>query len=289
MREEPLPTEDVQIYGNRTRYHVVRAEQNDSRAWLRPGPVCPLLAQHHIAHAGWMDARRPFEVFRREQSGTFMLACLEGEGVVLADGRWMRIGAGQACLLPPFVANALKCLPGIRWRFAWVRYQETRESTPILSALSPVSGSFGGEPLQAAIQGLIAETSGDPQAAAIHHWVELLHHYVLRFAHPHQPDDRLWRVWQAVESDLARTWTLEELAAIGCMSREHLRRICRKQLGRSPMQQLTFLRLQKARQLLAETNDKVEVIAKAVGYESAFSFSNTFKTWIGWRPSEHRR
>jgi len=41
-----------------------------------------------------------------------MLACFEGEGVVLVDGGWKRIRKGQACLLPPFVMNALKCLPG---------------------------------------------------------------------------------------------------------------------------------------------------------------------------------
>ena len=34
---------------------------------------------------------------------------------------------------------------------------------------------------------------------------------------------------------------------------------------------------------------KVEVIARSVGFESAFTFSNTFYKWIGWRPSEFRR
>ena len=82
----------------------------------------------------------PFEVGRGDPSGTFMLACLDGEGVVLADGQWKRIRAGQACLLPPFVMNALKCLPKKLWTFAWVRYLESRETGPIVSFLSPVSG-----------------------------------------------------------------------------------------------------------------------------------------------------
>ncbi|MFC4996113.1 hypothetical protein [Rubritalea tangerina] len=36
------------------------------------------------------------KVSRVEQSGTFMMACLEGEGQVLADGRWqtIRVGSG---------------------------------------------------------------------------------------------------------------------------------------------------------------------------------------------------
>lgn len=281
--------QDIEILGPATRFQVVCADDSDSRGWLREGTICPLLAQHHIAHCGIMNAAPPFEIVRANQSGTFMLACLEGEGVILADGRWKRILAGQACLLPPFVMNALKCLPGKPWTFAWVRYQESRESRPIVSSLSPVTGSFEALPLKAAIEGLHAESRSDNGAAALHHWSELVHHYVLRFAQPHSSGDRLWRVWQRVETDLARAWTLDGLAAIACLSGEHLRRLFRKEIGRSPMQHLTHLRLQRARHLLSVANDKVEVIAAAVGYESTFTFSNTFSKWIGWRPSEFRR
>ena len=282
------PSADVQILGARTRYRVVRADAADARSWLSKGSVCPLLHQHHISHAGIMEAASPFEVVRMNQSGTFMIACIEGEGVVLADGRWKRIRANQACLQPPFVMNALKCLPGKRWTFAWVRYDETREVRPIVSSHSPVTGPFTAAPLQAAIEGLYSESSGEASPALLHHWNELVHRYVVRFAQPHRPDERLWQVWQRVEANLARPWSLTEIAAIACMSEEHLRRVCRKELGRSPMQHLTFLRLQRAQHLLSVTDDKVEVIAHAVGFESSFTFSNTFKKWIGWRPSEQR-
>jgi len=289
VSESPVPQQDVEILGKLTRYQVVRADGSDSRGWMQKGPVCPLLAQHQISHCGIMKAASPFEIVRTNQSGTFMLACLEGEGVILADGEWKHIRAGQACLLPPFVMNALKCLPGKTWHFAWVRYREAREVRPIVSSISPVTGSFDAAPLKAAIEGLHAESHSEQSAAALHHWSELVHHYVLRFAQPHSSDDRIWRVWQRVETDLGRAWSLDDLAAIACISGEHLRRLCRKELGRSPIQQLTHLRLQRARHLLLVTDDKVEVIARAVGFESAFTFSNTFQKWTGWRPSQFRR
>ncbi len=286
--ENETDLRDIEILGETTRYQVVRADISDLRGWMQDGPVCPLLTQHHISHCGVMQAMPPFEIVRANQSGTFMLACLEGEGVILADGQWKKIRQGQACLLPPFVMNALKCLPGKSWNFAWVRYREARETRPIVSSISPVSGSFDTAPLKAAIEGLHAESTSGSSASALHHWSELVHHYVLRFAQPHSSDDRLWRVWQRVETDLGRPWSLEELANIACLSGEHLRRLCRKDLGRSPIQHLTYLRLQRARHLLSVTDDKVDVIAKAVGFESTFSFSNTFKKWIGWRPSDFR-
>jgi AraC-like DNA-binding protein len=218
-----------------------------------------------------------------------MLACYEGEGVVLTDGVWKRIRAGQACLQPPFVLNAIRCVPDKTWKFAWIRFKESRERAPIISVTSPITGAFDPFPLKFAVEGLHAESAGSKGASALHHWTELINHYVLRFAQPHQADQRLWRLWQQVETQLGRPWSLSDLAALAHMSEEHLRRLCRKEIGRSPRQQLTFLRLQRALHLLSVTDDKVEVIAHAVGFESAFTFSNTFKKWIGWRPSEHRR
>lgn len=281
-------TGDVDILGKGTKVLAVRSDETDKRRWMRGEPVCPLLSQHGIAHCGIIHARPPYEIVRGNQGGTFMLACLNGEGVVLADGKWKHIRAGQACLLPPFVTNSFKCLKGTRWDFVWVRYSESRESKPIVTALSPVAGNFDAAPLKAVVEGLHAECLGENNLAALHHWSELVHHYVLRFAQPHETDERLWRVWQKVETALGRSWSLDELAEIGCMSGEHLRRICHKELGRSPMQHLTHLRLQKARHLLSVTNDKVEVIARQVGFESVTTFSNTFLKWIGCRPSTFR-
>lgn len=293
MKPTPRPhPSDVQKWGRETAFLAVSAETipaGDDRDWLRQGPICPLLAQHHIAHAGLMQAMPPFEIVRNHLSGTFLLACYEGEGTVLADEGWKRIHAGQACIQPPFVRNALKCLPGQSWKFAWVRYRESPETTPIVSSISPVIGDFDPTPLKAAIEGLNAEAKDGKNPAAMQQWSQLIHHYVLRFAQPHRGDRRLWRVWQDIEADLARDWTLQDLAALAYMSEEHLRRICRKEIGRTPMQHVTFLRIQRARYLLSTSEDKVEVIARAVGFESVYTFSNTFKKWTGWRPSEHRK
>lgn len=217
-----------------------------------------------------------------------MLACLEGEGSILVDGSWKRVKAGEACLLPPFVANALKCVGRKAWRFCWVRYVEKKGTKPIANSISPVLGVFDGVPLLRAIEGLVAECCGGGAAVFEHQWVELIHQYVLRFAQPHQSDDRLWKLWLQVGEKLDYPWSLVELGELGCLSGEHLRRLCQKSLGRSPMQPLTFLRIQRASQLLLETDEKIETVARMIGYKNAFHFSNVFVDWVGIRPSEFR-
>ena len=122
----------------------------------------------------------------------------------------------------------------------------------------------------------------------LHHWIELIHGFVARAARPYQGDDRLWRVWKEVGRDLARDWKLKDLEGIAHLSQEHLRRLTKQQLGRSPIQQITHLRMRRAVARLATSEDKVETIAREVGYENPFTFSNAFKRWTGKRPSDYR-
>lgn len=280
---------DIEAFGDRTLWECVRADDRDPRSWLSEAPLCPLLRVHHISHAGRMWARSPFAVVRGESSGTFALAGLEEEGETLVDGDWRSVRAGELCLLPAFAPTGIRAKGEGVWHFAWVRYEEERELSPILSADSPVIHEVPGQPLDHAIAGLIAESSDEnAEPAALHHWVELIHGFVARAARPWQGDDRLWRVWRAVEGDLSRDWKLADLAEIAHLSEEHLRRLSQQQLGRSPVQQVTHLRMRRAISLLAGTDDKIETVALAVGYENPFTFSNAFKRWTGRRPSEYR-
>jgi AraC-like DNA-binding protein len=236
-----------------------------------------------------MEARPPFEVVRTDQSGTFFLACFEGTGSILADGGWKPVGAGMACLLPPHTVNALKVGASGSWSFAWVRFLEPSGGVPVATANSPTRGAFDPDPMRHALLGLRAELSGTVESMAMqHHWVELIHGYVARFATPLHTDERVWGAWEKVSADLGASWSLDTVAGVSALSGEHFRRLCLKALGRSPMQHLTYLRMRCAAEQLTTTDDKIETIARSVGYENPFAFSNRFLKWIGVRPSEHR-
>jgi AraC-like DNA-binding protein len=279
---------ETDIFGPLTKQIVVRADDSDKRDWIKRQPVCKALVQHRIAHAGVREAQWPYEIVRLKQSGTFFMACLKGEGRILVDGRWQVCKAGMGCLLSPHMLHAFHAVKGRPWHFVWVRYQAVPEKRPIAGAGSPVMAQFHGEPLRAAVEGLHAECCGESSPAALHHWLELIQSYVLRFAQPWQMDSRLSKLWDRVSDRLDEAWTLGALASQAHVSGEHLRRLCLGQLGRTPMRQVTYLRMRQAAELLATTDDKIESIANAVGYANPFVFSTTFKKWIGWRPSEHR-
>jgi AraC-like DNA-binding protein len=267
---------------------VIRANVSDTRDWLADAPVCMALARHGIVHVGVADVSHPYEVRRPDLSGTFVMACTGGEGRIWIEGRWQPMRSGMACLAPPHAFHSYRAVPRKEWSIAWVRYQEPDGALPIVNARAPVLAAFDGGPLNAAIEGLHREACGSASPASLQLWVDLIQHYARTFAEPWRNDDRLRAVWQAVIHDLSAEWPVAKLATLAGMSVKHFRRLCQQTLGRTPAQHTTALRLQYAALLLTTTSEKVESIARQVGYHSLFTFSHTFKKFTGSRPSEYR-
>ncbi len=284
MREDALErSEDAQPLAETT----VIGER--SQEWRLAAADCPALGIHGIAHVGVCHAAPPYEVVRMELKGAYLLACFAGCGSVLQDGRWQKVKAGWAFLAPPRVLLAFRAEAGVKWGFVWVRYELPGPAKPVVSSSSPSLARMAADPLRHAVLGLHGEVKAGHSPVLAGRWAGLIHDYVLQFAKPEPRDPRLERLWEEVSQDLGALWTLERMAARCHMSEEHLRRLCKRELGRSPVHQLIHLRMQRAADLLARTDDKVEVVASDVGYANAFVFSNTFKRWVGWRPSEYRR
>ncbi|MFM8413417.1 MAG: AraC family transcriptional regulator, partial [Planctomycetota bacterium] len=253
----------------------------NTRLWSVHRDACPELAMHRILHLGLTDAAAPYRRVRLAPGGSFVMVCHEGRGQILLDGRWQTSRAGIACLAPPRVLNAFHAVTAARWRFAWIRYDEPEHVRPLVSAASPVRVRCDGDRLWRILSGLRAEWDGGREQRLLHHWIELAHGEARRIAQPWTVDDRLWSVWDDVSRDLAADWTLEKLARLYRTSKEQFRRVCLRDLGRSPMQHLTSLRIERAQHLLAATDDKVESIARQVGFENASVFSRAFKRWVG--------
>lgn len=268
---------ETHIDGARSRLRVVMASE------------CPALRAHHIAHVGIVEAMAPFSRVRTEPDGSFLLACFGGEGRILLDGRWQRCIKGTICLAPPRVLDAFHAVKGKPWHFAYVRYHEPARPRPLVTAASPVRVRGDAESYRIVIDGLIREVGGSNDARLVHHWVELLQGMAVRVAQPWQVNPRLWAVWEQAGQNLAADWDAARLARLANYSTEHLRRLCLRELGRSPMQHLTYMRMQRAAELLTDTDHKLEVIAESVGYSSALTFSKTFKRWTGNPPSEFRK
>ncbi|MCS4505857.1 AraC family transcriptional regulator [Arhodomonas aquaeolei] len=260
----------------------------DTQQWIVRAQDCPSLAGRHISHVGVGDAAVPYRIVRLRLSGAYIHACLGGEGVMLLDGRWRRMGPGMMSFAPAHGLHAFHAVPRSRWQYCWVRYLPTAPRS-VVGTMAPVMGAFRAEPLKHAILGLHSEVFlGEHDPAACVLWIDSIERYISRFADPWRNDRRIVAVLERVEAGLEQRWTVESMAAIAHVSAEHLRRICQAAFGRSPMQQLAHLRMQHAAHQLATTEFSIEAIARSVGYHSAFAFSKTFKRMTGVSPSDFR-
>ncbi len=101
--------------------------------------------------------------------------------------------------------------------------------------------------------------------------------------------NRIEALFRDVENQLHFPWTIEKMAERIHYSAPHLHRLCQQAYGRSPVQQLIHLRMQRAKYLLLHTDWSLIQIASAIGYRDVFNFSNRFKKSIGKAPAVFRR
>jgi AraC-like DNA-binding protein len=101
--------------------------------------------------------------------------------------------------------------------------------------------------------------------------------------------DRLDHIFHKVNSQLQMAWTIERLSAQAHYSAAHLHRLCQQRFGRSPIQQVIFLRMERAKYLLIYTNLSIAQIAEQVGYQEVSNFSKRFKKSLGSSPAAFRK
>ena len=73
------------------------------------------------------------------------------------------------------------------------------------------------------------------------------------------------------------------------ISEVYFRKLFREQFGTSPRQYILELRLQKARQLLAESRLPVQNIAELCGFTNPYHFSRAFRQATNRTPTEYRK
>ncbi|MDF7823088.1 AraC family transcriptional regulator [Pontiellaceae bacterium B12227] len=100
---------------------------------------------------------------------------------------------------------------------------------------------------------------------------------------------RVGNVIGALENDFSRDWKLEDLLDIAHMSRSNLMRVFRKATGQTPIEYLVRLRIQKAMEMLRNTDLTITEIALEVGFNDSNYFTRQFRRILGESPRAFRQ
>lgn len=102
-------------------------------------------------------------------------------------------------------------------------------------------------------------------------------------------DPRLAPAIRQMHRQLARSWTVVELAKVAALSRSAFFDRFSRTVGLPPMEYLLAWRMAVARSLLRGQDVGVAEVAQHVGYASASTFSTAFSRHVGQPPSRYAR
>lgn len=97
------------------------------------------------------------------------------------------------------------------------------------------------------------------------------------------------RARDAMDRAFAQPLDVPALAQIAHVSSSHFSRQFRAAFGETPHRYLQRRRVERAMELLRETDQPVTDVCFSVGFNSLGTFSRTFRTIVGESPSDYRR
>lgn len=264
-------------------------------------PVTPPVGAAPIVCAEFRRGRG-YTNWRPRGSGDWLLIfTLGGAGQVVAGGAAHRLEPGDAVLFAPEAAQDYSTAPEPGWwRLRWAHFQPPAHWRPWLlwPRLTPRVGHVRLGAAEAAAVGaalqrmLVARRLGGTLGLELA--MNALAEALIRGGRAPDAADRPRidaRVQAAVEylaAQVARPFRREELARHCGLSASRLAHLFRAELGTSPQRFGERLRLDCARQLLAQTNLTVTEVAGEVGFADPLYFSRRFRREFGAAPSSAR-
>jgi len=158
-----------------------------------------------------------------------------------------------------------------------------------------------GAPVLASVLQLLALETGESQpgaavareSLAVLVLVQMLRVYLEQAAQPEGwlgalADPRIGAALSRLHGDLARRWTVEDLAAEAGMSRTAFAQRFKRLVGSPPLDYLGRWRMTVARAALRSGEEPMAGIAGRIGYRSETAFSTAFKRATGESPGRFR-
>ncbi|QQO10977.1 AraC family transcriptional regulator [Breznakiella homolactica] len=105
----------------------------------------------------------------------------------------------------------------------------------------------------------------------------------------HEPNEHVESSLRLMQQSLRQKLSVGDMAGNLGLSEEYFIRLFHKELGMSPFQYFTRLKIEAASSFLVDSNRTVGSVADYFGFENPFHFSRIFKKCTGLAPQEYRR
>ncbi|MEM5593801.1 helix-turn-helix transcriptional regulator [Niallia circulans] len=120
-----------------------------------------------------------------------------------------------------------------------------------------------------------------------------LKHYFEKIIHYHETNDQTKRkeiieAFKFVAINLERKITLDEISSYLFLNPSYFSRLFKKEVGETFVEYVTRMKINRAKELLEQTDESVGKICERLGYDNQSYFIKLFKTYAGTTPIEYR-
>lgn len=222
-----------------------------------------------------------------------------GAGELLVDGKKYILGKGSLFYIAPQIPHEYYPQKQDDWTTCWLVFRGDN-----LADIMPAMGfhrcivekSIVHPEIEKKFQRILSvikdPIDGDERASL------LLYDYLLTIRLALQEKEKRGRYHQGslldaaliyMEENYARDISLEDLANISVVTKQHFCRLFKARMGMRPLEYLARKRVAVARGLLMNTQMSVAEIGRQVGYDNPTYFGMVYKKYEGISPSEYRK
>lgn len=216
-----------------------------------------------------------------------MIYCTSGQGILrFQDGRAMEYRAGEVVMIPPECVHTNFGEEGTAW--IHLNLAEPTCANPDLFKLQDENSSL----LQALSQARLYFTSdNDKKELILSALGDLISSYVIAFYSRSEYPETVVMIREGIHRNFTNPdFELDALIRSLPFHYDYLRKVFKKEIGLSPLEYLTSLRMKKAEHLLGSarsSNHAISEIAQQCGYENALYFSRVFRKYYGCSPTQY--
>lgn len=102
-------------------------------------------------------------------------------------------------------------------------------------------------------------------------------------------DRRIRLALAYIRKNISYNVSIDTLANIACMSKDHFIRMFRHETGETPKTYMIKRKMERAELLLITTDNPIKWVAIQIGYDDLSYFNKAFKAFSGMTPSEYRK
>ncbi len=224
---------------------------------------------------------------------------IQGEGTLYIDSKEFHLKEKQAFVLPANILTYYEASKENPWHYVWVQIAGPKavellqkagmtRRHPIFLPLEPC------HEIEACLMDILC--NHDQEYACMGNLYRLFQCLIQYSSHKPEEAEKsepALRYIQIVMEYIANKYSepirIKEIADHCGLERSYLSKVFKYGTGQTPQEYLLQFRMNKAKQLLKNTDISVQHVSYSVGYNDPFSFSKLFKRETGMSPSQWRK